>query len=115
MVSDSAQKIKSTLSARTPTEYLTRTKIEQLSQLSIYLLAKEGFALEDVESMISISALYSSTKVMKRIVRKSGRASQQHSGCEEPPRLSAQQSAVAFQFAKIVEHATSVFGSQRQS
>jgi len=100
-------------SDRTPTEYLTGEKIEQLTQLSIYRLAREGFALEDVKSMISISELYSSAKVLKRIVRKPGRSSQPHSVEQSLPRLSAHQSAVAFQFAKVLEHATTVFGSQQ--
>ena len=114
MVSDSAQENPvPPRSARTPTEYLTREKIENLSQLSICLLAGEGFALEDVESMITMSELYSSSKVIRRIFPRSRRSSQPHCAGQSPHRLSANQSALAFQFAKVLEHATKVFGSQR--
>jgi hypothetical protein len=43
---------------RKPTDYLTQVRTEQLSQLSIFLLAKDGFALQDVRAMVSISKLY---------------------------------------------------------
>ncbi|MGF0238073.1 hypothetical protein ACQR3P_04170 [Rhodococcus sp. IEGM1300] len=55
---------------------MTQVKIEQLSQLSIFLLAREGFALKDVQAMLSVSELYSSSRVIKRIVGKPIRTSQ---------------------------------------
>jgi putative toxin-antitoxin system antitoxin component (TIGR02293 family) len=111
MVSETPTEALSNESALTPTERLTGTKIEQLSELDIYQLAKQGFVLSNVRAMLSASELYSSVKVMNRIVPKSSRARQTTGG--EPPRLGAQQSAVAFQFAKALEHAITVFGSQK--
>lgn len=70
MVSSSTQTAKSTPPERKPTEYLTQVNIEQLSQLSIFLLAKEGFALKDVNAMLSASELYSSLSISGRIVGK---------------------------------------------
>lgn len=61
MVSPPTQTAKSTPPARKPTEYLTQVKIEQLSQLSIFLLAREGFSLKDVQAMLSVSELYLSS------------------------------------------------------
>lgn len=113
MVPPPTQTAKSTLPARTPTEYLTQVKIEQLSQLSIFLLAREGFALKDVQAMLSISELYSSSRVIGRIVGKPIRTSQRQGDDSKTARLNVQQSAVAFQYAKVLEHATTVFGALR--
>ncbi|KAA0986303.1 DUF2384 domain-containing protein [Pseudomonas sp. ANT_J12] len=113
MVPPPTQTAKSTLPARTPTEYLTQVKIEQLSQLSIFLLAMEGFALKDVQAMLSISELYSSSRVIGRIVGKSIRTSQRQGDDSKTARLNVQQDAVAFQYAKVLEHATTVFGALR--
>ncbi|QLG96428.1 DUF2384 domain-containing protein [Pseudomonas yamanorum] len=99
--------------ARTPTEYLTQTQNDQINLLNIFLLVKEGFALSDVQAMLSISELYSSTKVMRRIFGKSIRTIKRQGSNEKTARLNAQQSTVAFQYAKALEHATSVFGTQR--
>jgi putative toxin-antitoxin system antitoxin component (TIGR02293 family) len=93
---------------RKPTEHLTQISSGQLSQLDIFFLAKEGFALQDVRAMISISKLYASSKVIDRILGKS-KPKKTHDGT---PRLNASQSAIAFQFAKVLEQATTVFGSQ---
>lgn len=93
--------------ARKPTEYLTQISSGQLSQLEIFLLAKEGFALQDVRAMVSISKLYTSSKVIHRILGKT-RPKKTDDGTS---RLNISQSAIAFQFAKVLEQATTVFGS----
>lgn len=113
MVSAGTQTAKLTLSARKPTKYLTQTQNDQISQLNIFLLVKEGFALNDVQAMLSISELYSSTKVMGRIFGKSIRTIKRQGSNEKTARLNAQQSTVVFQYAKALEHATPVFGTQR--
>lgn len=93
-----------------PTEYLTHVEIEKLSQLSIFLLVQRGFSRQDVWAMVSISKLYSSPKVIDRIIGKQNRKNYNKTD-ETIPRLSAAQSAIAFQFAKILEQAMTVFGS----
>lgn len=81
--------------------------MEQLSQLDLLVLAQAGFALEDVQAMVSVSKLYTSLGIIKRIVgTRRGRGSAPKAGL-----LTVQQGAVAFQFAKALEHATTVFGT----
>ncbi|WP_447869086.1 antitoxin Xre/MbcA/ParS toxin-binding domain-containing protein [Pseudomonas putida] len=92
---------------RKPTESLTQVGSGQLSQLDIFLLAKEGFALQDVRAMVSISKLYTSSKVMDRILGKS----KPKKTDDGTTRLNISQSAIAFQFAKVLEQAATVFGS----
>jgi len=58
MVSPHAQMVISPSEVRKPTDYLTQVRTDQLSQLSIFLLEKDGFALQDVRAMVSISKLY---------------------------------------------------------
>ncbi|WP_312602685.1 antitoxin Xre/MbcA/ParS toxin-binding domain-containing protein [Pseudomonas luteola] len=113
MIPVDAQTVKTHSSARKPTEYLIRADIDQLSQLNVFLLTKEGFALKDVQAMLSVSELYSSTKIMSRIVGKSVRTIQRQGNNKDNARLNSQQSAVAFQYAKVLEHAMSVFGNQK--
>ena len=113
MVPPIAQTAVSTPLVRKPTEYLTHVRIEQLSELNIFLLAKEGFALKDVESMVSLSELYLSLRVIGQIVGKPGRPKQSNSNESTSGRLSPLQSAIAFQYAKVLEHATTVFGTLR--
>lgn len=70
MDSHDAQMPASGHQVRKPTEYLTQARIDELSQFSIFLLAKEGFTLQDVRAMVSTSKLYASSKVIERIVGK---------------------------------------------
>lgn len=55
---------------QTPTECLLKGRADQLCKIGIFLLMEEGFAVEDVRDMLSISSLYSSSKVFERIVGK---------------------------------------------
>lgn len=99
--------------ARRPTEYLLRAESGQLSNVMIYRLTIKGFAFKDVQDMLSISFLYSNQKVMSRIVGKSVRTIQRQGSSKQPAQLNSQQSAVAFQYAKVLEHAIAVFGTQK--
>jgi hypothetical protein len=71
--------------ARRPTECLLHGDPELLSPPMIYKRTIKGFVLKDVKAMLGSSA--------------------------EPAMLNPQQSALAFQFAKVLEHATKVFGT----
>ncbi len=53
MDSHDAQMPASGHQVRKPTEYLTQVRIDELSQFSIFLLAKEGFMMEPFDSMLS--------------------------------------------------------------
>jgi len=78
----------------------------------VYRLTVKGFDLKDVQNMLAISDLYSTKKIMSRIVGKSIRTIQRQ-GSKQPAHLNSQQSAVAFQYAKVLEHAINVFGTQK--
>jgi len=103
---------KSSPPTRRPTEYLLRNDMDQLSSVMVYRLTIKGFALKDVQDMLSLSDLFSNKKIMSRIVGKSIRTLQRQ-GTRQPALLNAQQSAVAFQYAKVLEHAITVFGTQK--
>jgi putative toxin-antitoxin system antitoxin component (TIGR02293 family) len=98
---------------RSPTAYLFGGESGNLSTIRIYLLTKDGFHLKDVQDMLSSSALYSTQKVLSRIIGKSVRTIQRQGSSNKPAQLNSQQSAVAFQYAKVLEHAIAVFGTQR--
>ncbi len=98
---------KSSPPTRRPTEYLLRNDMDQLSSVMVYRLTIKGFALK-----ATLSDLFSNKKIMSRIVGKSIRTLQRQ-GTRQPALLNAQQSAVAFQYAKVLEHAITVFGTQK--
>ncbi len=112
MISADTRARKAFSPARRPTEYLLRENADLLSPVMVYRLTAEGFDLKDVQAMLALSELYSSRKIMSRIVGKSIRTLQRQ-GSKQDAHLNAQQSAVAFQFAKALEHAIKVFGSLR--
>lgn len=113
MIAADTRKVrKSFRPARRPTEYLLREDAGLLSPVMIYRLTAEGFDLKDVQAMLALSELYSSKKIMSRIIGKSIRTLQRQ-GSKQDAHLNAQQSAVAFQYAKALEHAIKVFGSLR--
>lgn len=97
-------------SPRKPTEYLFGGSAEDLSQIELYKLTVKGFERKNVEKMLSISRIYSNKKILSNIVGKSVRTLQRQSGAAE--HLNEQQSVVALQYAKALEHAINVFGSQ---
>ncbi|MBD1602446.1 DUF2384 domain-containing protein [Pseudomonas sp. CA3A] len=83
-----------------------------MSQLDILHLVQAGFALRDVQALVSSSCLFKARKLLERILGKSTRTIQRLSNLPEQTRLNAQQSAVAFQYAQGLELAVRVFGSQ---
>ena len=113
MVNAARRADKTALAARKPTEYLLRSDPGLLSLTMVYKLTAEGFEMKDVQDMLSISDLYSAEKVLTRIVGKSARTIQRQSKGNQTVRLSSVQSAVAFQFATLLERATKVFGTQK--
>lgn len=97
---------------RPPTEYLIRDA-GQLSPVMLCRCITEGFTLKDVQAMLRVSRLLSTNQIINVIMGKSRRAIARLSRSEHVVRLTPQQSAVAFQYAKVFEHATAVFGTQR--
>lgn len=99
--------------ARGPTETLTKRPLQELGGLDLVILVLQGFALQDVQMMLSSSTLYRKRNVIGLITGKSQRKVNQllNSGLGMD-RLNAQQSAMAFQFAKTLEHAIAVLGTQ---
>lgn len=100
---------------RRPTTYLTQSPRGLLSPLDLFLRVREGFALKDVQAMVAASELYSAARVLRRITGKSNRTLARQRDDSGTPRLNAQQSAVAFQYAQALEHAASVFGSKKRA
>lgn len=102
--------------AQGPTETLTKRPMEELGDLDLVILVLQGFALQDVQMMLSSSTLYTKRNVIGLITGKSQRKVNNllNSGLGMD-RLNAQQSAMAFQFAKTLEHAISVLGTQARA
>lgn len=99
--------------ARGPTETLTKRPIEELGDVDLVMLVLQGFALQDVQMMLSSSTLYTKRNVIRLITGKSQRkVSHLLSSGQGMDRLNAQQSVMAFQFAKTLEHAIAVLGTQ---
>lgn len=112
MATTSARSPQHQQTALKPTDCLTQADTELLSVLELYRLVKEGFVLRDVETMLALSNLYSSKQVVVRILGKSKRTIRRL-GLVESYRLNPYQSSVAFQYAKALEHAIAVFGTQK--
>lgn len=113
MVAPSMRAEKVVLTVRKPTEYLLRRDSALLSPVMVYKLTAEGFEIKHVQDMISISDLYSAEKILSRIVGKFTRTIKRQSKGNQAVRLSSQQSALAFQYATVLERATKVFGTQK--
>lgn len=96
-----------------PTGYLIKPRAMPLSSLELYQLLREGFLLDHVMNMVLSSPLYSSAKVINKILGNSSRSIRRRTRLGEPVRLNAGQSTVAFQYAEALECAVAVFGSQR--
>ncbi|WP_081951567.1 antitoxin Xre/MbcA/ParS toxin-binding domain-containing protein [Pseudomonas cremoricolorata] len=97
---------------QTPIGCLTKIPIGQLSPSDVVSLVLCGFALHDALVMISLSNLYSRPQVSEKIVGATRRSIRRQLNKNHLVRLSAYQSAVAFQYAKILERASDVFGKQ---
>lgn len=98
--------------AQRPTFHLTHAETGSLSDLEILRLVQAGFALGDVQALVSSSCLFKARKLLERIMGKSTRTIQRLSNLPDQVRLNAQQSAIAFQYAQGLELALIVFGSQ---
>lgn len=112
MVSVNTYTGKTTNAERTPTEYLIRDA-QDLSPIMLCRCIAEGFTLNDVRTMLGVSGLLSTKQIMSRIMGRPSRTIQRQSRSEHPARLTPHQSAVAFQYAKILGQATLVFGTQQ--
>ncbi|MCW8277840.1 DUF2384 domain-containing protein [Pseudomonas sp. PCH199] len=98
--------------ALTPTLHLTHAENDSLSHLGVLHLVQAGFLLNDVQAMVGSSSLFKARKLLERIMGKSIRTIQRLNNPKDAVRLDAHQSAVAFQYAKVLELAMSVFGCQ---
>jgi len=109
---EAREKTEIVFGSRKPTEVLLRNDINQLSSVRIYELTAEGFAFQDVKDMLAGSALMNDRKIISRIVGRSVRTLQRQVG-KKQANLNPQQSAVALQYAKVLEDAINVFGTQQ--
>ncbi|MGY2963173.1 putative toxin-antitoxin system antitoxin component (TIGR02293 family) [Pseudomonas sp. TE36184] len=98
--------------ALTATECLIKGQLGQLSESSIVSLIIRGFEIDDVHAMISLSKLYSTPQITERIIGTPARVTRRQRDLAHPTRLNSRQSAIAFQYAKALEQATVVFGTQ---
>ncbi|WP_349976418.1 antitoxin Xre/MbcA/ParS toxin-binding domain-containing protein [Pseudomonas sp. WHRI 8519] len=98
-----------------PTAYLIGNQPVPPSSLQVFLLVRAGFAFKDVKAMVSSSVLYSSADILARVVGGAIRTAHRKALESGKARLNAQQSAVAFQYARALEDAIVVFGSQPQA
>ena len=112
MASSERSIAKTTLGAEKPTELVLRADLEQLSLVQIYGLIAKGFELKNAQKMLSSSDLYLERNILGRILGRSFGKSHRH-GKKQPVRLSSHQSALVFQYAKVLESAMNVFGSQK--
>lgn len=98
--------------AEKPTEFLLRPDLGQLSPIQVYGLITKGFDLKNVHKMLSSSDLFLERNILGRILGRSSGKPHRH-GKKQHIRLGSHQSALAFQYAKVLENAISVFGSQK--
>lgn len=94
-----------------PTQLLLSADMSELTSITVYQRTSEGFAWKNVKEMLHASGLYTNNKILSKITGKSVRTVQRlgNNGAE---RLTPHQSAVAYQYAKVLEHAIDVFGNQ---
>ncbi|MBZ9783426.1 DUF2384 domain-containing protein [Pseudomonas sp. REP124] len=97
---------------RKPTEVLLRGRRGE-TRMTIIRYTQKGFDLNDVREMLSTSTLYMEYGLVQRITGKSLRTVQRLAKETRPVRLNEQQSTIAFQYARALEHASEVFGSQQ--
>ncbi|WP_324743280.1 antitoxin Xre/MbcA/ParS toxin-binding domain-containing protein [Pseudomonas veronii] len=98
-----------TSAAYKPTECLFSNSSDQISPLAIYKIIEKGFALKEVQLMVSPTKLYTSALILEKIIGGSLRGYQR--ALKRNARLSSKKSAVVFQYAKGLELAITVFGS----
>lgn len=98
---------------RRATEYLINADVVQLNPVLLYRQINAGFNLLDVKAMLREVAPNSEDPILRRILGISASANQRSR--RQPLRLTAQQSAVAFMYAKIFELAFTVFGTRHRA
>lgn len=97
------------------TYHLVHAQPGALSHLQIFRLVQAGFLINDVDAMVGSSSLFRTRNLIERITGKSTRSLSRLCRSISPFRLDARQSAVAFQYARGLEIASAVFGSQKQA
>lgn len=102
---------RTSLPTRSPTEYLLGEGRGELSAMAVYRLITKGFSLKDLLGMLSLLDPVLVAKVISRTTGKSARTIQRLSRREVPVQLTAHQSAIALQYAKVLERALNVFGT----
>lgn len=113
MVTAGMRADKAAFSPRKPTDYLLRCDSALLSPVMVYKLTDKGFEMKDVQDMLSIFDRSSAEKILSRILGRSARTIQRRSKSNQTVRLSPLQSAVAFQYAMVLERTIKAFGSQK--
>jgi putative toxin-antitoxin system antitoxin component (TIGR02293 family) len=98
--------------AEKPKVFLIRADSGQLSPIQVYSLIAKGYDLKSVHEMLSSSDLFLERNILGRILGRSSGKGHRH-GKKQPVRLGSHQSALAFQYAKVLEYAINVFGSQK--
>jgi putative toxin-antitoxin system antitoxin component (TIGR02293 family) len=110
MISARSCTTKNELADRRPTEYLAGTELGELTAMMAYRLIIEGFVQADAQAMLAAYAPCSSNLIMSRILGKSS-SKYRRCGGHNDGRLTPQQSATAFLYAKVFENAISVFST----
>lgn len=102
-------------SPRRPTDYLLLEDADNCSLLMIYRHIMGGFAMKGVEALLASCVLQSTRRTMIRALGVSTRTAERHRNIRGDVRLTPQQSALAFQYAQVLELSTSVFGKQTRA
>lgn len=104
-------KLKNSAPTSSPIERLISRPLESFSDIELMVMIQIGFEEASVKEMLSSSQLYLSIDIMQRIRDMRPRKPRRSPNYQASDRLTAQQSAIAFQFAKTLEHSTLAFGS----
>lgn len=89
-------------------KYIHPEATDQENLLSIYTAVRQGFTLRYAKALLSTSPLCVSEQILEKVIGRSYRKKTKKKNI----RLNAQQSAVVLQYARMIEIAISVFGSQ---
>ncbi|WP_460045013.1 antitoxin Xre/MbcA/ParS toxin-binding domain-containing protein [Pseudomonas sp. S2_H01] len=112
MIKSLLQELAPKTSACLPTECLLHNRADQFSLAMIYRRIMEGFSTKDMRALLGGCVLESTTRTMLRGLGMSTRAYQRHRNDKGDVRLTALQSALAYQYAQVLERSTRVFGTQ---
>jgi putative toxin-antitoxin system antitoxin component (TIGR02293 family) len=112
MIQSLLQEPDTATAARQPMTCLLREDSDQLSLPMIYQRIVDGFAMKDMEAFIMSCVLESTAQTIIRALGLPIRASQRQQRTQKDVRLTPKQSALAFQYAQVLERSTLVFGTQ---